>query len=121
MSKETIEKAKKFWDPKENRTSFEEDLAFHLAAPHALVFSFEGSMIFARPVSVLKSEEWETYKSWPIADCDAWYIWLAIGKADTLLHLMDKLAPELPLIIRKKNDKLRVVETKKLKELLKYE
>jgi len=118
MSTETIVKAKTFWDPKENRTSFEEDLAFHLAAPYGIVFSFEGTIIFARPVRLDKAKEWETYTSWPLEECSAWYVWLAIGHANKLLKLMDAgLAPKLPYLVRKKNDKFRLTETEKLRRM----
>ena len=117
MSSETIIKAKTFWDPKENRTSFEEDLAFHLATPHGVVFSFGDSLLFARPVRMDRAKEWETYTSWPLEECSAWYVWLAIGHVDKLLQLMDSgLASRLPYLIRKKNDKFRLIETDKLRK-----
>jgi hypothetical protein len=76
--------------------------------------------LFARPVKKEEQDNWESYKSYEIEESDAWYVWLAIGSADTLTKMFDIFIPKLKYIIRKKDDKFRIVETDRLIKKIEY-
>lgn len=112
-----VEVAKSFWDPEDNRSTFEEDLAFHLQAPGAVVHKV-GGLLFARPVKYNEPEKWETYTVYPREECDAWYVWLAVGEARQFAKLLRYFLPPLKYVIRKKKDVFHVVSSEKLLQLI---
>ena len=114
---ETIQKAKSLGYDAPGITTFEEDLAFHFHSPHGLVFSFEESLLLARPVRLDKLKELEKFVSWPISECSAWFVWLAVGQVNTLMKLMGNLIPELPYILMRHRNKIKMFETRNLEEL----
>lgn len=108
-----VAEAKTFWNELDKtRSTFEEDLAFHLV--HGLVYRWGKDILFARPVKKDEEQYWETYRVYPIEECDAWYVWLAVGSAETMTSLFSGFVPKLKYIIRKKDDRFRVLETDRL-------
>jgi hypothetical protein len=65
--------------------SFREELEAHLL--HGFVFSTPDVFLMGRPVprSADVSDVWEY---WPAAECDAWFVWLAVGRVGRLFSLM---------------------------------
>lgn len=95
-----------------NDSTFEEDLAFHLA--HGLVCSDDGIFLLAREVDDSKPELFETYHIYPKETCNAWFVWTAVGN----IHIFGRLLAEVirfhPNVYRRAKGKIRVCSSDRI-------
>jgi|GEM_PF-1336530 len=62
-----------------------EALEAHLL--HGFVFSTPEAFLMGRPVP-RAAEIRDPWQTWPRAECDAWFVWVGVGRAVGLLSLM---------------------------------
>jgi hypothetical protein len=76
----------------ERGVSFREELEAHLW--HGFVFSTPEAFLMGRPVPK-GAQIFDVWQTWSAAECNAWFIWLAVGTAGRLLSFMPYELPWL--------------------------
>ena len=74
-----IQQAKATYEPGDSNT-FEGDLVWHMH--NAYVWCGEDAFVMGRPMPRAKVAEECTHKTtYPVGDCDTWFVWLGAGKS----------------------------------------
>lgn len=100
-----------------NESTFEEDLAFHLG--HGMVFGNynTGDFVMARGVNSKMPELFETYHVFNKEECDAWFVWTAVGNLNNFARLLVSLTEVYPKVIRRAKGKIREADVDKILKL----
>jgi len=72
--------------------NFVDELEAHLL--NGCVFSTTRAFLMARPVP-RRADVLDAWQTWPTEQCDAWYVWMGVGRIEELLALMPYPLPWL--------------------------